>query len=657
MNAPQNTQATSNRRDATKFAAYVAVDSSSFIDREHESEEWRVLRVEKGLGNSQRAIFARDLGKIGKRIEDRELLPYGSRECEIWTLDENGERLRPIFKGVILTSRPRFAADGEREICEAILPPAWFGNQCEGQQVWNQGEEDLDVVHIDLEFNPLVDGKLTSNCAYRVDVDQGAGVDYDLWIDPESVRTDAAARANDLAVGEFSVQEWTLSRALQTLQRYLNPIAFNVKNFEAEPTDEDTGVPRQDPLFDDSPALQDEILPRGHYLPDYLDALLPKYGYQWTIDFSEHESAEDHVQPQIRVYKRGDGQQKVLPHQAIAQTLQDAKTQPLEVELLTDLSRLANVVVAHGSLQEREITINLYRSWHNDQDATSLSSLDKTEDSYTLDRDGIWRKWVANEAGDYTGVRDNDLPLLANLSIAFFPDGCVPKRRPASDCLTWRGNSAGDASRLPPILEYSIDDGVTWTRYEDHDWRVLTHELGVYLTDPQAGGLMEILHDAGDDARLRLTCTIRGDKRPRVEVDRTEGSPSAIESRLFLDLSHRFHDRERVTTGTYASVLTGDYDEADDEEAMEEFVEKLADIEQSAVIETSFPLHGILFDYEIGDVLTKIEGREISLNRNAQDAAEPKYVQISGIAWDLQQQQTILTVQPYDSFVAPPRPA
>ena len=653
MNAPQNTQASSYRR-ATRFAVYVAADSSSFIDREHESQEWRCLRIEKGLGNQHRAVLARDLGKIGKRIENRTLEQFGSRDVEIWQLDEEGERLRPIFKGTILIERIRIAPGGESEIAEAIVPPAWFGDMCEGQEVWDPEEEERAVVHLDLEFNPLVDGVIVNNCAYHVDLPDDQ--EYDLWIDPESARTEAAAEAAGLAVGQLSVQEWTIARAVESLQHYLNPLETYVTNFKTQTPDDD-GVPQQDPLFDDSPALQDELLPRGHYLPEYLDALLPKYGYQWTVDFGEHEDAADQVQPQIRVYKRGEGEQKILPLQAIAANLDDAKSQPLEIDLATDLSRLANYIIGHGSLQEREITIELFRSWSNAQDVTPLSSLDKTIDGYHLARDNIWRKWVANEAGDYTGIRDNDLPQLADLSNAFFPDGVVPKRRPLSDCLTYRAGSAEEGARLPPQLEYSIDGDGTWIPYSGHDWRPLTHELGVYLTDPQAGGLVEILHGAEGDARLRVTGTIRGDKRPRAEVDRFSDSPSAIERRLFLDLSHRFHDRERVTAGLYASVLTGDADEADHQEDLEEFLEQIADNEMSAALDAAFPLHGILFDYDVGDILTKIEGREISLNRNAPTADEPRYLQVVGVAWDLQQQRTLLTVQPFDSYVPPARTA
>lgn len=644
MNAPPQDDPDNTHRPATKLMAYVAFESDT-VGPDFESEEWRVLRVEQGLGAAHRALLQRDLGHVGKRIENRKLNPYETRLVEIWSLDsDNGERVFPLFRGKMMINRASIAPGAESELVEALLPQSWFGDLCVGQKVWSVEDFTTLTVNLDIEFNPLIDGRITPNRLLRIDGGPGeAGL---LWVDPESTRTEAGFEASTNR-HRSQLTPWTLAEAAQALQTLLNEEETDIKNFPAADTSESPAVPDAD--LGEPPELEDEILPRGHYLPAYLDALLPKYGYNWTVDFKPTDEDEDVIKPQIRMYKRGNGTKRTIPYQAIGKTLDTAETQPLALELVTDLSRLANIVVGHGSLREVEVTVELQKGWPASADETSLGTLKKTTEGYDLSNDNIWRKWVGNEAGDYNETRPEITEPL-DLSTVFFDD-YVPKRRPADDCLTWRAKNEIEAVRHPPILEYSTDDGETWKR-AGQDWRPLTHEWGVYLTDSNANGLVRTLKNAGSDAKLRLTGTIRGDYRIQHEVDRTEESPSNLETRLFLDLSNRFHDRRRQTNGPHASVLTGSFDEANHQDELEAFVEKVADNEKAAVVDLQIPLHGLNFDYEIGDVIEEIEGRKISLNRLPETAEEVRGVQVVGRVWDVQAQQTYLQVAPFDSYVS-----
>lgn len=650
MNAPPQDPPDQTHRPTTRLVAYVAEDGGSTVDLEKESEEWRVLQVTRTLGAGATATLARDLGAIGKRVENRELTPY-QRTVEIWSLDEDGERVYPLFRGVMLINRAAIASGSEVETAEAVIPNAWFGDQCEGQRVWDPDADDTTVVHIDLEFNPLVDGRVISNEALR-DVVPGSTTEiWPLWIDPESARTEEAAQSSGLAALS-SLTKWTVSHAVEALQQFLNEDATFIENFPAIDGTVDPPIP--DAAFGDSPELEDEVLPRGHYLPAYLDSLLPKYGFNWTLDFKDDPDNPTQLKPFIRCYKRGNGLTKLLPYQAIGETLNVAGTQPLSVDLTTDLSKLANVFVAHGSLQEREVTIELVRGWPEDDDGTAVSDLDKSQEDYAIANDRTWRKWVGNEAGDYNDTR-SDITETLDLSTVF-PDGYVPKRRPCGDCLTYRAAMEQEGVRHPPILEYSVNAGVpgSWQR-AGQDWRPLTHEFGVYLTDIAASGLVKTLRLAGDNARLRLTGTIRGDERVRAEVDRGSTSPLELETRMFLDLSHRFHDRQRVSSGPHASQLSGTHDEADHEEDLEDFLEKVSNVEKAAVVQLDVPLHGLVFDFEIGDVIENIDGRNLSLNRLLPSASETQGVQVVGLTWNAQTQQTQLLVAPFDAYVAMPR--
>lgn len=634
MNAPPQDNPDNTHRRRTKVVAYLGAPDADTVDLEEESEEWRVETVHNGLGAQSYALLRRDLAQAGKRIENRKLNPHGTRIVEIWSLDEDGNRQLPLLRGELMGGDVHISTGEEHETAFVILPPAWFGDLCEGQQVWNPIAQDLEIVHLDLAFNPLVDGRLLGTCA-RHDPEV-VGVEHSLWIDPESCRTDEAARAAGLVTGRANVIKWTVDRAIESLQAYLNPDQTYIENF---PTREARNDPR-DPQFDASPDLEDLTLPRGQYLSAYLDALLPAYGHQWTVDFNTDEEATA-ITPRIHVMRRGEGTKRVIPYQKIGEDLDTSKTQPLSVDISVDVSQLANIVVAQGSLIEREVTIELKRGWPEERDEAALTDLDKTPTSYDAANDPVWRKWVGNEAGDYIGLR-SELTEPLDLSTEF-PEGYVPKRRPVEDCLTFRSGTEQEAARQPPLLEYSINGGTSWKR-AGHDWRPLTHEFGVYLTDPKAGGLVKLLHDAGENARLRLTGTIRGDKRIEHEVDRTEDSPTSIETRLFLDLSHRFHKRGRAT-----STMSGEFDEAADQTALEDFLEKVADSTKAAVIGSQLPLDGLVFEYLIGDVIENIQGRNLSLNRLATDA-EKRGVQIVGITWHIDRQRTLLTVTPFDTF-------
>lgn len=638
MNAPPQDPQDNTHRDVTRLAVYFGEPDADQVSLEKEVEDWRVMTVHHGLGMQCYALLERNLGKAGKRVENRKLMPHGTRIVEIWTLDSEGERVWPLFRGELMGGTVRFASGEEVETAFVIVPHAWFGNQCKGQQVFDPVNEDLEIVHLDLEFNPLVDGRIIPNCARHTNDE--TGVEYDVWIDVESART---TEAKDLARVD-GVVRWTLDKAIESLQGYLNPDETYLKNFKVR---EASGDPR-DPQFDESPELEDLVLPRGQYLSGYLDTMLPAYGHQWAIDFNANGQS-DQIEPKIWIMRRGGGDKKRITYQKIGDNLDTTKTNALSVEISTDVSQLANVVEAQGSLQEREVTIELERGWSADLDITSLGQIEKRTTS--LEYDNVWRKFVGNEAGDYIGTRPEITEAL-DLSTVF-EEGYVSKRRPIEDCLTYRAGREEDAVRIPPILEYSVDDGETWTRYDDHDWRPLTHELGVYLTDPQADGLIKILHDAGEDAKLRITGTIRGDKRINHEVDRTDESPTSIENRLFLDVSNRFHDRGRAITGPHASLLSGVCDERDDQDELEEFVEKVADSVKAAVVGATLPLHGLELDYLVGDVVDEIPGRNLVLNRLASDS-EKRGVQVVGITWNVASQQTMLVVQPWDSYVAAP---
>ena len=66
---------------------------------------------------------------------------------------------------------------------------------------------------------------------------------------------------------------------------------------------------------------------------------------------------------------------------------------------------------------------------------------------------------------------------------------------------------------------------------------------------------------------------------------------------------------------------------------------------QPAKIAATFSLPGINLDYEIGDLVTRVKGREISLDRFAETVQEARYLQIMKIIYNFQEQRTTLAVE------------
>src|SRR5690606_10248080 len=151
------------------------------------------------------------------------------------------------------------------------------------------------------------------------------------------------------------------------------------------------------------------------------------------------------------------------------------------------------------------------------------------------------------------------------------------------------------------------------------------------------------LHEA-DDHELRITGTVLGDSRVSATARWQAGSPNMRDVKLVLDLSDRFHRTKIATEGNYRSELVGYQSptDRDDEDAMREFLEKVREVEDVARMVAEFRLHGIHYEYDLGDMLTEVEGRRIVLNGKARSASEKRHLQITGIVWNFQDQTTTL---------------
>ncbi len=621
MPNPNRNQRTPVGISKTKFVVYIREDFMSEVREEDERSDVYVETIQHRAGSGLiEAVLISDIAKQNRRLENLSLSENASRKVEVWTLHaDNGERENCLFWGEIVAQQIAIRNGSEAQLLIARVLPYHFGEPLKGIPTWGSFSTEPEVVDHDLEFNPVINQKLLFN---KLEVDPegfqtpGQYADISLPMDPE-VFNDADANLVKDALGG-TLEEWSLVDIVETLIWWNNENETNIKN-----------LPRDglESRISDPPRVTDLILPRENYLPSTLDLVLQPYGFNWYVEIFVDE-AGNNSQRTIEIYKRGDGTKKTIDLQNVGEDYNRILSNLEETILDIDISTLANRVTGQSALIQNEVTAELWRAWDQNDDGNQ---------DHNDANNPIGRKLAASEGADYFRLRDE-------IVTAELGSNYLLKRRPMEDCLTLR-----DGERIPPLLQYSDDDGGTWNDApQNWAFRPLKNEIGVYFTDFNEDGnaIPDEVLDA--DIRFRITCTITSDKR-HTYTKQADDSPNSNDLELVMDLSNRFQIRKRMDSGEFASVLTGDVDEQDDEAALEEFVDSVGLNEQSAQVTAELPLHGILTDYRIGDLITEIRGRNISLNRNSRSSSQKRYLQIVGIKYaNLQKQNTILTVAPYD---------
>ena len=647
MTPPPNDQVEQTARPATQLLVRRGDEQGNPPGVSEETEELRVLAIHRFVG-ARRVDYcelAVDLGWSGQRLQDLETPEGWARQIEVRVPDPDDPlvSLESPFWGELGAQKIRLGRDEESARVLASVEPYHFGIPLAGVPVWDSTNDEEITVDLDPVFNPLIDRKIEPNRdELRGDLaDSGISIyAYHLWYDPERARSGPARGYHSDSSGAASFPElWTIPTAVQSLCAVCNPEQTFIQNPQLDPADD---------IFADAPALNNVRLPRGLYLPEYLDLLLHPNGYDWYLDVTQ--DADGDLVREIVVFPRGSGDEKEVYFQSPGETLDLKKQNVQDLNVETSIVELANRFVGYGSLKEAEITIELERTWITALDSLQADDLRKENEDGTANDDyetywHVWRHWIGNEG--YDSLRDGLPDAPPDFSTLF--DKCVVKRRPLGRTLTLDA----DGKRRKPFLEWSNDAGSTWNPWNTSEegfgpYRLLEDQIGIYFDDQTPPSELVA---AGDDARLRITGTITADERLTHTVEKQESSPNLRDVTLFLDLSDRFHWHNVTATGTFVSTLVDDEngaDETDDSDALQEYLEQLQPTADSAFVAARIELHGLHFDYQIGNLVPGVSlsggGRNIAFNRNSPGVAEKKYLQIDGISWNMQEQSTILHV-------------
>ncbi len=458
----------------------------------------------------------------------------------------------------------------------------------------------------DVVFNPSVDDKTVFNRSDQTRT--GTGFSGHLWTHPELADT-----TDGETYQEQAREEWTLRQAVQSICELLNPSEAFIKR----PIDVDLDI------LDDAPPLRAVTIPLGTYLPQALDMLLIPLGYNWYVDYTE-------ATPWIEFFKIGEGEEKTLFMQRVGESLNLNWSNVNQLQISNSIGDSFNDVLALGEFEEAEFTFPLFPGWNATYDETSLDDLDKDSTEYP-GKESVWRLWIANEAGDIDPAVDRlgQTPTVPDLRSVFAK--YIPHRRVLNEPLTFlQGTQDADddneKQRRPIVVEYSTDAGATWHTTPD-DWsiKLCPNQIGILFDNKKPP---EELHTAGEDARVRITGTIFGDGRLQYHATKQAWAVNGRTVQQVIKRPDKFQHRWRQETGDYASVLTGPADEKDDSTDIQDFAEKLRDQNHYAEVDCEFRLPGWHLEYKIGDLISKVEGRELNLDGAPANAPDYRYPQI-----------------------------
>lgn len=609
------------------------------------TNETKLLRypvVHLGAGGQQmdRIQLTYDLSTNRERIVDQSIKQGLARQVEVVEIPREPQGKHKLIAWGELTSEGKEVGDGETLTYTATIEPYHFGSTLNGVLVRRpSGSHDAVTINGEITFNPTKDGHVEGN---RSGYLASGGHDAYYWVDPESVRT-TAARAY---VGD-SGNDWELLDVINSLCWHCNPNETYITN----PSYQDLTKWLTDP-----PPVRNIRLPPGKYLSEYLDLILEPLGYSWRFTYAYDvevgpSSTTYTRRVSFQIFRLGEGLPIAVLQQrpSLTTSASHSKSNTSKWSVETDIGELVNEVRVEGAKIQREVTIELYRGWPEADDTKTATELTQSEKADYELHQNAWRLWIANEAGDYCELRTTTKPIPAtplDLSTVLTSD-YIPKRRPALDCLTHHQDDTSSEARRrrAPLIEwYNTDD--EWAPLPN-GWgeTVLTDQLGVYFAGDSPPS--ELI-DRGDDARIRITCTIEGDKKISATATRSSESINLRTRKITVDAQDRFVDYQIQSGGTYASILAGipSSDARQDTTEISDLAEKIRQQEDMAAIRGEFEIVGLSSIYSVGKLVSAVAGRNVDFNRRADTATEQKFSQIMTVIYDYQSQSTRLIVQP-----------
>jgi len=474
-----------------------------------------------------------------------------------------------VFEGRIGQMEMSLDPDGEGLRFEAEDPAGeLLRRRVGGRRAWTAGGAADRIDGLPLVFNP--DGR--PNASGQM-YDPGTGDAYSVFA-PDG--TGAVA--------------WTLDEA----------VAYLLSEHGAS-DDVDVPSPGEVRAAVDALVIRDVLL-EGQTFLDALDALLELAGGRIVVTAEPHATG---LSRRLEIWYPGRAPAVWFAHQPPGQPYSPTATNFAALDARMRFDAAPRRYVARGDRKVYESTFDLVAGW---DDALATYDPDDFSPSSNPDFDTIrdvFRKWVLNEAGEYSESPYNRGPA-PDLSALFEGVPYVRRHRRLLPCLSRDplGRSHG------VYAEVSLDDGDTWERM-NLGVRVLKDECGLYLTDDPLPARYVAAAMRGD-VHVRVTAAIESDAVLAVEYP-AEASIDLPGRTRHLNVPAGYRYRRVAPTSRFYGQAGAD--EANDSAKLEDLVRAAYLADRRTPAPTRIEVPYLAMGRRVGQRVLGIRGRRLDLAR------------------------------------------
>ncbi len=274
---------------------------------------------------------------------------------------------------------------------------------------------------------------------------------------------------------------------------------------------------------------------------------------------------------QIIFYEDAKGKTVELNFQRDGEALSISRTNVTELSSGKNRA-VTNRYIGRGDFKIFEATFELAKGWDPSLEEVDCDLYSPSTNSDFIEVKDVYRRWVLNEAGDYTKEPYNQGEAY-DFSPVFGNSNYAKKHRrfwPALSC-DKQGKSMGY------FLEVTYDDGEHWLQYLGAFENRLD-ECGIWLSSDRLDMFTCIAALKGV-LKFRITASVVSDERLSCEIaDGPVNSVVPVVDRVFT-LPRRFKYRKVTGKSIFAnsqSEALGEADEADNSEALRKYVRRQA---------------------------------------------------------------------------------
>ena len=533
---------------------------------------------------------------------------------------------------------------------------------------------------VETHFNPEGQPNATPQGA---DATDSFGNTFPTFLDPLVVRAQDVRRP------------WSLSMAARYLcfqqnaaQTYVqNPDGSALDNLldSRSPNSAAIFLPADPTTYTSRPIIVPDLPATGKAWPDVLHALLEPNGFGMAFQVNTDSSGNPYTT--LEIFRRQDGAPstyKDLYLQAYGSALDPGQTNLGHAHLARDISGVANAFTVESGLIRYEASFILAPGFvispADATDGNALGAFDRNNPNFLNNADK-YRLYVFDETGEGhwdfgQGATVYTVPSLA----ALFADPAAPPSSPPPQYVRRRRVPRGelfslDQAQRPLRAQLSISANYAGTAPGLWDgtgtWQVVTggfellkDRLGIWINTsnpngwnigasrvggaPYPAGVVKGVEDQANSGathfRLRLTCVIDGDQTLSATANRRPSSPTQYTVTRRVDARDRYAKHIKAAQGEFNATTSAAVVQDDSPEALADaYARRLAG--EAGEVAGSVTIPRFTSAYAIGDKISSIQGRNLSLQTNAgaPSSEAPVYPAVVGIAWEFDgKQHTVL---------------